>query len=80
MAGCEALKFGAELGDDFLRAVLALGFEFDQKITGIGLDDVEAKGPAGAAGIALDFGRLARIFSVWRRARSVSVRLLRGAT
>jgi len=36
--------------DDFLRAVLALGFEFDQKITGIGLDDVEAKGRAGAAG------------------------------
>ena len=82
MSGIAALNLSRKSAMTSSVDHLAVGFEFDQKIAGVGLDHLEAQRGAGAAGIALDIR--VRADDLSRRCRSwrwVSARLVpQGAT
>ena len=58
-AGFGAFDFVAQLAGYFLHAAVALGLQLDKEVAGIGFGDGEGQAGSGAAGVALDFRRLA---------------------
>ena len=54
--GQHGVELGPQIGNDIQGGHLAPGLELDQKIPGVGFDDLKPQGRAGAAGIAFDVG------------------------